>query len=234
MVLKPGNQRLGDIFLWFVNNLVPEKYGRTTDEKFKNLNELAADLKPGESGLLALDWNNGNRTILVDVRLSGLILGQTLHTQVHEIYRALIEATAFGALAIIDNIEENGVAIDEVVNCGGLAVKNPLLMQIYADITGRPMKVSRSEQTPALGAGIFAAVAAGADSGGYKYVAEAQKKMTGVDTEYTPIAENHSVYKELYSMYKQLHDSFGTKEWQGNLYHIMKDLLDIRDRIKKR
>jgi len=230
--IEAGQSAVGDIFLWFVNNLVPDKYGKTADEKFQSLGEEGANLKPGESGLLSLDWNNGNRTILVDVRLSGLILGQTLHTQPFEIYRALIEGTAYGALAIIDRIEENGVPIKEVVNCGGLASKNPLLMQIYADITGRPMKISRSEQTPALGAGIFAAVAAGKSSGGYDNVTEAQQKMTGTDKTYKPIEENHAVYQKLYQLYKQLHDSFGTREGQSSLYNVMKDLLDIRDRVR--
>ena len=230
--IEAGQSAVGDIFLWFVNNLVPDSYGKSPDEKFETLGRLASELKPGESGLLALDWNNGNRTILVDVRLSGLILGQTLHTQPHEMYRALIEGTAYGALAIIDRIAENGVEIEEVVNCGGLAAKNALLMQIYADITGRPMKISRSEQTPALGAGIFAAVAAGKSSGGYENVEEAQKYMTGTDKSYEPIEENHQVYKKLYTLYKQLHDAFGTKEWQGGMYNVMKDLLEIRDKVR--
>jgi len=231
--IEAGQSAVGDIFLWFVNNLVPDKYGKTADEKFQSLGKMAAALKPGESGLLALDWNNGNRTILVDVRLSGLIIGQTLHTQPFEIYRALIEGTAYGALAIIDRIEENGVPVNEVVNCGGLAVKNPLLMQLYADITGRPMKISRSEQTSALGAGIFAAVAAGKSSGGYSDVELARDKMTGINKIYEPIEENHSVYKKLYSLYKHLHDGFGTKKWQGSMYNIMKDLLDVRDQVRK-
>ena len=102
--IEAGQSAVGDIFLWFINNLVPEKYGKTQDAKFSNLEKAASELKPGETGLMALDWNNGNRTILVDVRLTGLLLGQTLHTQPHEIYRALVEATAFGALAIIDRI----------------------------------------------------------------------------------------------------------------------------------
>jgi L-ribulokinase len=132
--IEAGQSAVGDIFLWFVNNLVPEKYGKTVDEKFENLTIEAEKQKVGEHGLLALDWNNGNRTILVDVRLSGLLLGQTLHTKPHEIYRALIEATAFGALTIINRIEEYGVQVKEIVNCGGLASKSPFLMQIYADI----------------------------------------------------------------------------------------------------
>lgn len=231
--IEAGQSAVGDIFLWFVNNLVPDAYGKTQEEKFINLEKEASLLKPGETGLLALDWNNGNRTILVDVRLSGLLIGQTLHTKPHEIYRALIEATAFGALAIIDRIEEYGVAIKDVVNCGGLAVKNPLLMQIYADVTGRPMKVSKSEQTPALGAAIFGAVSAGKDVSGFNSVEEAQDAMTGVEKTFSPDPESHEVYKKIYSLYKQLHDGFGTNDSSGGFYNVMKDLLDIRDKAKK-
>lgn len=231
--IEAGQSAVGDIFLWFVNNLVPEKYGATIDEKFETLGKMASQLKPGETGLIALDWNNGNRTILVDVRLTGLLIGQTLHTQVHEIYRALIESTAFGALTIINRIEEYGVPITDVVNCGGLALKNSLLMQIYADITGRPMKISRSDQTPALGAAIFGAVAAGVENGGYANVLDAQKNMTGIQKEYLPNPANHAVYKKLYKLYKKLHDGFGTSEWSGNMYNVMKDLLTIRDEARK-
>lgn len=231
--IEAGQSGVGDIFLWFVDNLVPDKYGKTQEEKFKTLEKQAVKLKPGEIGLLALDWNNGNRTILVDVRLTGLLIGQTLHTQPHEIYRALLEATGFGALAIIDRIEEYGVKVEEVVNCGGLAIKNKLLMQIYADITGRPMKISRSEQTPALGAGIFAAVAAGKNIGGYDSVDEAQSAMTGMGKVYHPIPENHEIYKKLYMLYKQLHDAYGTKDWHGNMYNVMKELMAIRDGVTR-
>ncbi len=230
--IEAGQSAVGDILLWFVNYLTPEKYGKTTEEKFLNLEKAASELKPGESGLLALDWNNGNRTILVDVRLSGLLIGQTLHTNPHEIYRALIEATAFGALKIIDRIEEYGVKIKDVVNCGGLAVKNPLMMQIYADVIGRPMKISKSEQTPALGAAIFAAVAAGKKNGGYDTIKEAQAAMTSISKIYNPDYEHHETYKMLYQLYCQLHDAFGTKEWNGSLYNVMKDLLNIRDQIR--
>jgi L-ribulokinase len=232
--IEAGQSAVGDIFLWFVNNLVPESYGKTQDEKFKNLEAEASKLKPGESGLLALDWNNGNRTILVDVRLCGMLLGQTLYTQPHEIYRALVEATAFGALSIIDRIEEYGVAIKEVVNCGGLASKNPMLMQIYADITNRPMKISRSDQTPALGAAIFASVAAGKKSGGYDSVDDAVKVMTGTSNEYKPITQNHEVYRKLYKLYKQLHNGFGTKNENGSMFNVMKDLLNIRDEVRRK
>ena len=231
--IEAGQSAVGDIFLWFINHLVPEKYGNTPEEKFANLEKEASKLKPGESGLIALDWNNGNRTILVDVRLSGLLIGQTLYTQPYEIYRALIESTAFGALAIIDRVEEYGVQINDIVNCGGLAIKNPLLMQIYADVTNRPMKISKSEQTPALGAAIFAAVSAGEQVSGFKDIYSAQEVMTGTKDIFNPIPENNEIYKKLYSLYRQLHDGFGTKEWSGNMYNIMKDLLDIRDNVTR-
>jgi L-ribulokinase len=231
--IEAGQSAVGDIFLWFVDTLVPESYGKTQEQKFKNLEAAAKKLVPGESGLLALDWNNGNRTILVDARLSGLLVGQTLHTTPPEIYRALIEATAFGALAIIDRIEEYGVMITDVVNCGGLAHKNPLLMQIYADITGRPMKISRSDQTPALGAAMFSAVAAGKNSGGYDSIADAQKAMTGIGNVYLPNTVHHETYKKLYTLYRQLHDGFGTKQWNGGMYNLMKELYVIRDTVRE-
>jgi L-ribulokinase len=231
--IEAGQSAVGDIFLWFVNALVPERYGKTQDEQFAGLEKAAAALKPGESGLLALDWNNGNRTILVDVRLTGLLIGQTLHTQPHEIYRALMEATGFGALAIIDRIEEYGVPVRDVVNCGGLASKNALMMQLYADITGRPMKISRSDQTPALGAAIFASVAAGAGAGGYDSVAEAQKAMVGIGRDYLPVEENHRIYRKLYALYRRLHDAFGMRQWSGPMYDVMKELLDIRDAVRR-
>ncbi len=227
--IEAGQSAVGDIFLWFVHHLVPDSYGRTVDDKFKNLEKEACRQKPGEHGLLALDWNNGNRTILVDVRLSGLLLGQTLHTQAHEIYRALIEATAFGALTIINRIEEFGVAVNEIINCGGLAVKNTFLMQIYADITGRPMKVSQSDQTCALGAAIFGAVAAGPDQGGFKTVEEAQKAMTGIREVFRPDKDNSVVYKDLFELYRRLHDAFGTSSWSGSLSNVMKDLIALRE-----
>ena len=223
--IEAGQSAVGDIFLWFVNNLTPEKYGKTVDQKFVGLEKHAETLKPGESGLLALDWNNGNRTILVDVRLSGLLVGQTLHTTPHEIFRAFIESTAFGALTIINRIEEYGVKVEEVINCGGLAVKSPLLMQIYADVTGRPMKISRSDQTPALGAAIFGAIASGA----FDNVSSAQAVMTGIKKTYEPNSESHSVYQQIYSLYSQAHDAFGTPNWSGQMSNIMKDLLEIRD-----
>ena len=187
-------------------------------------------MQPGESGLLALDWNNGNRTILVDQRLTGLLLGQTLYTTPAEFYRALIEATAFGALTIINRFEEYGVKVKQVVNCGGIAEKNPLVMQIYADVTGRPMKVSRSAQTCALGSAIAGAVVAGA----HPDFSSAQKAMTGLKPRvFTPRPAAHAVYKDLYLLYRKLHDAFGTTEWNGNLHDVMKRLLEIRNRARK-
>jgi len=229
--IEAGQSAVGDIFLWFVNHLAPETYGGTIDEKFENLAGAAAKQKPGEHGLLALDWNNGNRSILTDVRLSGLLLGQSLHTTAHEVYRSLIEATAFGALTIVNRLEEYGLSVKEIVNCGGLAVKNPLLMQIYADVTGRPMKVSRSDQTCALGAAIFGSVAAGADAGGFASVSDAQEALCGLrETAYHPNPKNRAVYAEMYKLYRRLHDAFGTAEWSGKMHDVMKELIALRER----
>ncbi|MFC2161387.1 ribulokinase [Acidobacteriota bacterium] len=232
--IEAGQSAVGDIFLWFVNHLVPDSYGQTMEEKFINLEKEASRQNPGEHGLLALDWNNGNRTILVDVRLSGLLLGQTLQTQAHEIYRALIEATAFGALTIIEQIEKYGVDVHEVINCGGLAAKNPFLLQLYADITGRPMKVSKSDQTCALGAAIFGAVAAGPEHQGFKTVQEAQQAVTGIREIFRPNKINHAVYSDIFELYHQLHDAFGTSSWSGSLSHVMKALIALRETQRDR
>ncbi len=166
--------------------------------------------------------------------MSGLVIGQTLYTKAHEIFRALIESTAFGALTIINRIEEYGVTVNEIVNCGGLASKNPFLMQIYADIIGRPMKVSRSDQTPALGAAMFGAVAAGEQLSGFSSIEEAQRVMTGIKEVYEPNEKHKEVYQALYGLYRQLHDAFGTSEWSGSLYNVMKDLIAIREKQRKR
>ncbi|MBU6303212.1 MAG: ribulokinase [Verrucomicrobia bacterium] len=224
--IEAGQSAVGDIFLWFVNQLVPDRYGAGLEEKFIEMEKRLAVLAPGQTGLLALDWNNGNRTILVDVRLTGLLLGQTLHTQAHEIYRALIEATAFGARTIIERVEEYGVPIDTVVNIGGLAVKNATLMQIYADILGKRLKVAASDQTCALGAAIFG----GASSGRISLAAAQQNLCAYRERVYDPIPRNQAVYNELYALYKTLHDAFGAPDWQGSLGHVMKRLLEIRAR----
>ena len=227
--LEAGQSAVGDIFNWWVNYIRP--HGEKLSHKA--LDAEAMNLKPGESGLLALDWNNGNRTILVDQRLTGLLVGQTLYTTPAEVYRALIEATAFGALTIINRFEEYGVKVEQIVNCGGIAEKNPLVMQIYADVTGRPIKISRSGQTCALGAAIAGAVVAGKAAGGYANYSDAQKAMTGLKTRvFQPNPAAHAVYKELYSLYRKLHDAFGTQQAAGNLYDVMKLLIEIRNRAR--
>lgn len=228
--LEAGQSAVGDIFNWFVSYVQPGGRSGTHEA----LTAAAGTVKPGESGLLALDWNNGNRTILVDQRLTGVLVGQTLYTTPGEIYRALIEATAFGALTIINRFEEYGVPITDVVNCGGIAKKSPLVMQIYADVTGRPMKVSRSPETCALGSAIAGAVVAGRKAGGHDSYATAQRAMTGLEKRvYRPNARAHAVYTELYPLYRTLHDAFGTPQWQGNLYGTMKDLIDLRNRVRR-
>ena len=225
--LEAGQSAVGDIFNWFATHVAtPGSRGQKRSPRA--MTRQAEQLRPGESGLLALDWNNGNRTILVDPLLTGLLLGQTLHTTAAEIYRALVEATAFGALTIISRFEEYGMTVKEVVNCGGIAEKNPFLMQIYADVCNRPMKISRSPQTCALGAAIFGAVAGGA----FKTVPQAQSRMTGVkETVYRP-EKAAAVYAELYSLYGVLHDAFGTATFTGRLDRVMKDLIALRDRVR--
>jgi L-ribulokinase len=220
--LEAGQSAVGDIFNWFVNYIAP---GGKTKGSHKSLTAEAEQLRPGASGLLGLDWNNGNRTVLVDPRLTGMILGQTLYTTPAEIYRALVEATAFGALTIVNRLEQYHVEVKDVINCGGIAEKNPMVMQIYADVLNRTMRVSRSSQTCALGAAIAAAVCAGQ----YASIPDAQEAMTGLKKKvYEPIPENVAVYKKLYTLYKQLHDAFGTTSWKGNCHNVMKDLLAIR------
>jgi len=224
--LEAGQAAVGDLFNWFVNCIRP---GGPKAGSHEALTAAASKIRPGASGLLALDWNNGNRNILADQRLSGLLVGQSLYTTPAEIYRALIEATAFGALTIIDRLEEYGLEVREVVNCGGIAEKNRLVMQAYADVLGRPMKVSRSQQTCALGAAIAGAVVAGRGAGGYDSVPEAQRAMTGLKRAvHRPDPAAHAVYQRLYKLYRILHDGFGAPAWQGSLLGVMKELLEIR------
>ena len=227
--LEAGQSAVGDIFNWFTNSLAPNKYTIRGDAHI-NLTRAATRLKPGESGLLALDWNNGNRTILVDPLLSGLLLGQTLQTTAPEVYRALVEATAFGAVTIINRVEEYGVRVREVVNCGGIAEKNPFIMQVYADVCNRPMKISRSAQTCALGAAIFGSVVGGA----HRTVKSAQRHMTGVkQTIYRPRQSAVKIYAELYQLYRCLHDTFGVTGQAMPLDGIMKELIKIRSRVRR-
>lgn len=218
--IEAGQSAVGDIFKWWVEVVCGgdgAMHSRLTAE--------AAALKPGQSGLLALDWNNGNRTILVDQLLTGLLLGQTLYTTKAEIYRALIEATAFGARAIIERIREYGVPIDRVVCAGGIAEKNPLLMQIYADVTGCTMLVAGSSQACALGSAVSAAVLAGA----HKDFPTAQRKMTSLKkVAYKPKAPARKAYNQLYALYRQVHDAFGGVNKTADLSRVMKELLEMK------
>ena len=221
--VEAGQSAVGDIFKWWV-----EVVCKGDEALHRELTEAAEALKPGESGLLALDWNNGNRTILVDPLLTGLLIGQTLHTRREEIYRALIEATAFGGRAIIERISEYGVPIEQVVCAGGIAEKNSMLMQIYADVTGREMRVAASSQSCALGAAIGAAVVAGIYSG----YGDAQKVMTSwKDIVYRPDPQAHAVYTRLYNLYRSVHDAFGGVTTAADLGHVMKELLEIKNSV---
>ncbi len=219
--IEAGLSAVGDIFKWWVE-VVCQGEGKTH-------REFAAEVsaqKPGQSGLLALDWNNGNRNILTDQRLTGLLIGQTLHTTRAEIYRALIEATAFASRAIIERLREYGVPAKRIICAGGIAEKDPMLMQIYADVTGCAMQVTASSQACALGAAISAAVLAGA----HRDFPAAQKAMTSVKPrQYKPIAANRKTYDKLYALYRHLHDAFGGLNKNADLTRVMKDLLAIKE-----
>lgn len=226
---EAGQSCVGDHFSWFVKNCVPPSYVNEAKERgidiYKLLEEKAAKLKIGESGLLALDWWNGNRSILVDVDLTGLIIGCTLSTKPEEIFRALVEATAYGQRMIIETFVNSGVPIYEVYACGGIASKNDFMMQIYADVLNKDIKIAASNQTPALGAAIFAAVAAGKERGGYESVYDAAKAMGKVkDKFFKPIKSNVEAYNKLYAEYSILHDFFGRG---GN--DVMKRLKKIKE-----
>lgn len=210
---EAGQCAVGDIFAWFVENCVPASYAAEARKKkvsvHQVLEEKARKLRPGQSGLLCIDWHNGNRSVLVDAHLSGLHVGMTLATSPEETYRALIEATAFGTRTIIEAFTGAGVEVNEIVACGGLP-RNKMLMQIYADVTGRPIQVAASEQTCALGSAIFGAVAAGSSGGGYDTVEDAVARMARVQKKaYEPNEEYHRIYSELFREYGILHDYFG-------------------------
>lgn len=214
---ESGQNCVGDCLKWFVDNCVPYSYKEAADRKgvsiHQYLTELAEKLKPGENGLLALDWWNGNRSVLCDYDLTGMMVGMTIGTKPEEIYRALIESTAFGTRRIIDSFVENGLSVDNLFACGGISKKNPMFMQIYADVLGMDIRIARSDQTPALGSAMFGAVAAGPDCSGYGTIREAAQKMGGTSgTVYCPIPGNKAIYDELYSDYLTLHDYFGRGE----------------------
>lgn len=215
--LEAGQSAVGDIF---------QSVANLTGRSHEELNQGALALKPGQSGLLALDWHNGNRTILVDPLLTGLVVGFNLHTPPAALYRACVEATAFGALRIIERMEEYGVEVKQVVACGGIADKSSLTMQIYADVFNRPVAIAKSNQTCALGSAIFGAVAAGA----YPDTLSAQAKMSGLkDVVYHPIPGNVATYRKLYSLYRSLHDAFGIRGESHDLSDVMKQLIKIQE-----
>ncbi len=229
---EAGQSCVGDHFDWFVKNCLPASYRDEAEKQGVNihkfLREKAKQLRVGESGLVALDWWNGNRSVLVDVDLTGLIVGMTLLTKPEEIYRALLEATAYGTRMIIDTFEENGVPIRALYAAGGIAEKDELMMQIYADVTNREIRISGSPQAPALGSAMFGAVAAGKAAGGFDTLSEAASVMAKVkDTVYRPVPENVKMYDKLYSEYKILHDYFGRGE-----NDVMKRLKDIKEEVK--
>lgn len=224
--LEAGQSAVGDLFGWWVDTILKD-----STQTHSSLTEKAILLKPGESGLLALDWNNGNRCLLCDPQLTGLMLGQTLQTKPHEIYRALIEATAFGARMILEQIAKHGIQINQVIACGGLAEHNPMLMQIYADVTHCEILVSGSTQTCALGAAIAGSVVGGA----YSDILTAQSHLTSTKSiSYKPNSSSASIYNDTFRLYKQLHDAFGThSNSELKMSRIMKELLEIRQRSKR-
>lgn len=225
---EAGQSCVGDHFDWFVKTCVPQAYREEAEEKNIGVHELLSEKAnlqaPGESGLLALDWWNGNRSTLVDADLTGMLLGMTLLTKPEEMYRALVEATAYGTRMIIETFKESGVPIEELYAAGGIAEKNPFVMQIYADVTNMDIKISGSPQAPALGSAIFGALAAGKENGGYDDIKEAAAHMGKLkDISYTPNAENAAVYEKLYAEYKELVHYFGKEN------HVMKRLKTIKN-----
>jgi len=211
---ESGQAAVGDIFAWYLDEALPastrDAAEREGEDLHAHLSRKARMLSPGESGLVALDWQQGNRSILMDGRLSGALLGLTLNTRPEEIYRALFEATAFGTRVIIDSYVDAGVPIDRLVACGGLARKNPFLMQLYADITGRPIDVASSDQAVARGAAIFGALAAGAEASGFPTADEAVARLgSGSEATVEPDARTAGAYDRLYAIYRRLHDYFG-------------------------
>jgi L-ribulokinase len=221
---EAGQSGVGDIFAWFVDHAVPSAYYAEAEQAGLNVHEYleqeSAKQKVGEHGLIALDWWNGNRSTLVDVDLSGLLVGATLATRAPDIYRALIESTAYGTREIIEAFEAQGIPVKELVAAGGLPEKNALLCQIYADVTGRSLKLAGSAQSPALGSAMHAAVAGGA----YPDIHAASEKMGKLKAHVvTPIPENQARYDALYAEYKTLYDYFGR-----GTNDVMKRLKKIR------
>jgi len=223
--IEAGQSAVGDIFDWFLKDVLKNNKGH------EELTSEAEKLQAGKSGLLALDWNNGNRCILSDPILSGLIIGQNLQTKDYEIYRALIESTAFGARKIIEDMERQGIVILEVINCGGITHKNPFFMQIYADIINKPMKIAAIDETVALGAALMGAHAAFTKNGqNISYNQLQDRSCSILDKIYEPNQKAVKIYDRLYDLYKKLHDAFGLKGTKIELFSIMKDLIEIKSK----
>lgn len=227
--VEAGQSAVGDILDWFIKVVLKNK------QSHRELTQEAEKLKVGSSGLIVLDWNNGNRSILSDPMLSGLLLGQSLQTKDYEIYRALIESTAFGARTIVEDMERQGVVIHEIVNCGGITHKNAFFMQIYADVINKPMKIAASNETVALGAAIIGAHAACIAEGkpiSFKTLQDRSCKI--LEKVYEPIAENVQTYNKLYALYKKLHDAFGIEGTKIELFGVMKNLIQIKNKTAEK
>jgi L-ribulokinase len=211
---EAGQSAVGDIFAWFTQHAVPPEVHAQAARDGSTVHDVlerdAGRLRPGESGLLVLDWWNGNRSILVDGDLSGLLIGATLATRPADIYRALLEATIFGTRAILESLDAASISVERVVACGGLPERNELLMQLSADITGRPFEVAASSQAPALGAAMHGAVAAGPSAGGFESIEAAVAAMVRPSVRvYVPDESATGTYDALYADYMALHDLFG-------------------------
>ena len=211
--LEAGLAAVGDMYGWFVDHFVPAAYEKEAAERdvsiHQYLSDLAARLRPGESGLLALDWWNGNKTPYVNGNLTGVIAGMNLRTRPEEIYRALIEANAFGSRMIMEEFMKSGAKVDEVIVSGGIAEKNPLVLRIFADVLNRPLKLSASDQTAALGSAMYAAAAAGEAAGGYESVAGAAGALAKLkETVYVPDPESVRRYERLYALYRKMAEVF--------------------------
>lgn len=224
---EAGQAAVGDMFEWFVDKAIPKEYLEKAKSEqlsiYEYLEKLAARQIPGQNGLISLDWWNGNRSILGDADLSGVVIGLSLATSPEEIYRSLLESTAFGTRRIVDNFLEHGVELRELVACGGIAQKSPLLMQIYADVCGMPVVVRSSTEVPARGSAMYGAVAAGEHIGGFASINEAIKQLAApIQKIYYPIQENHTRYTALYDIYREIYDFFGKDRVE--LLHRLKEL----------
>lgn len=226
--LESGLACVGDLFGWFADHLAGGEYEKEAKETGIDIHTLlcqkASKAEPGKSGLMALDWWNGNKTPFVDGSLRGSLVGLSLNTKPEEIYRALIEATAYGTRRILELYEEHGLRVEEIICSGGISIKNPFLMQIYADVLGKRLKVAGSEQAAALGSAIYAALSAGGEKGGYDSYEEAVQRMSSVrDTIYEPDETHHRIYTELYSVYKDYSEVMGSSRRR-----IMQRLCEIQ------